>query len=144
MQKGDGPLSQFSATQFLIFSAAMNDALKEQRDELNRILKAIKAGTYDIEANRDEIILLVKHAAWARLVAVDALMAYSLDYLYNTTKRNEAIPRAALPRISETGHKVAQEALLKMPELFQEFYSKENPDIKQFVNRMPKWRGHQK
>jgi hypothetical protein len=111
----------------------------KQREKLNRIIKEIKDGTLDLEKERDTLILIVKHAAWARLLGLNALEYYSHRYKYKLTEHHETIPRGARASICADLGQRAQNALLKFPGLYRETFAKELPNIKQWVREMDPW-----
>jgi hypothetical protein len=82
------------------------------RKRILEIINAIRAGEFRItDEIREELILLLKDAAWARLVGEPVVRFYSSSFAYEYDRNGDAVNfRFGKPLICEDGGKTASRA----------------------------------
>lgn len=104
---------------------------KAHRQRILEIIVAIRAGEYRItDENREELILLLKDAAWARLVGEPVVRFYSSSFAYEYDRNGDACNfRFGKPLICEDGGKTASRAPVA-PSTMAEYEKKKGESVR--------------
>jgi len=105
-------------------------ALAAYRERTLEIIRGLRAGTFQVsDENREELILMIKDAAWARLVGEPVVLRYRQSFAYEYDRNGNACSfRYGKPLICDDGGKVAARAPM-VPSIMAEYEkSRKAPD----------------